>query len=114
MIKGIAEEDEEPFEAARREFTEETGWPSPEGDPISLGEVVLKSGKRVMAWAIEADFDPARLRPGTFTMRLSGREVAFPEIDRVRWATPDEARRLLNPRQTPFIDRLVESLDGYA
>ena len=38
----------------------------------------------------------------------------FPEIDRVAWFGPDEARRRLKPTQIPFVDRLVETLEVQA
>ncbi len=57
--KGLVDGDEEPLAAARREFTEETGLPTPAEGYTSLGEVQQKSGKVVRAWAFEG-----RLRSG--------------------------------------------------
>ena len=37
---------------------------------------------------------------------------AFPEIDRVAWCDPSEARRLIKPAQIPLLDRLEEALAG--
>ena len=56
--KGIVEPDEDALATARREFEEETGCTPPLGEPIPLGEAVLRSGKRVVAWALEGDLDP--------------------------------------------------------
>lgn len=112
VIKGELDPGEDPQVAARREFGEETGWEPPPGKLIGLGEVTQRSGKRVLAYAIEADFDPTVLEPGTFTMRWRGRPAEFPEIDRVAWCSPSEARRLLNPAQAPFVDRLAEHLNA--
>jgi predicted NUDIX family NTP pyrophosphohydrolase len=106
VIKGLVDEGEADETAAAREFTEETGWPAPAGRWIPLGETVLKSGKVVVAWATEADFDPEALNPGTFEMRGQ----TYPEIDRVAWFGPEEARRRLNPAQVVFIDRLEAAL----
>jgi predicted NUDIX family NTP pyrophosphohydrolase len=36
--------------------------------------------------------------------------VVVPEIDRVMWARPAEARRRLNPAQAEFVDRLLAAL----
>lgn len=111
VVKGLVEDGEGHLTAAAREFEEETGWPLPANPEfIDLGEVRLKSGKVVRAWAFEADFDPDGLEPGTFEMEWRGSIREFPEIDRVVWATAEEARNLLNPAQAPFVDRLLRAL----
>jgi predicted NUDIX family NTP pyrophosphohydrolase len=107
---------------ARREFAEEVGQPAPAAQPdgsppIALDTIVQKGGKLVHAWAIEGDLDPATAVSNEFEMEWpprSGRRQRFPEIDRVAWFEPDEARRRLKPTQIPFVDRLVETLDGRA
>jgi predicted NUDIX family NTP pyrophosphohydrolase len=112
--KGECDPGEEPLAAARREFAEEIGSPAPAGEPLALGEVRLKSGKRVIAWALEGDLDAAAIRSNTFTMQWpprSGRTQAFPEVDRGGWFDPARARVKLNPTQAEFIDRLVDMLD---
>lgn len=110
VIKGLIDDGEDPQLAARREFTEETGWDSPIGPLLELGEVRLRSGKVVVAWAAPGDYDPATLNPGQFTMQLRGREVSFPEIDRVEWFGLEEARSKLNPVYGEFLDRLEREL----
>jgi predicted NUDIX family NTP pyrophosphohydrolase len=92
--------------AAAREFAEETGWDPPSDDWVPLGETTLRSNKVVIAWAIDADFDLDTFDPGTFT--LYGRE--YPEIDRVVWMTPEQARSKLNPAQGVFVERLEHHL----
>jgi predicted NUDIX family NTP pyrophosphohydrolase len=112
-VKGLVEEGEDDLAAARREFAEETGWTPPAwARYVPLGEVTLKSRKRVRAFAFEGDFEPSTLDPGTFLMKWRGRTQSFPEIDRVVWAAPDEARRLLNAAQSEFVDRLATALAG--
>lgn len=106
VVKGIVKAEESDEEAASREFEEETGWPAPGAGWVPLGETTLKSRKVVIAWAIETEFDLATFDPGTFT--LYGKE--YPEIDRVVWMEPKEARERLNPGQTVFVDRLVDYL----
>ncbi|MGQ0847830.1 MAG: NUDIX domain-containing protein [Actinomycetota bacterium] len=112
LIKGEVAPGEDPRVTAAREFSEETGWLAPLEGWIELGSVRLRSGKIVNAWAIEADFDPSDLRPGTFRMFWGGREREFPEIDQVRWCDPPEATRLLNPAQAEFLRRLETALAG--
>src|SRR5580698_2178588 len=62
--KGEYEQDETPLEAAKREFEEETGFRAT-GELLELGTVKQKSGKLVMAWAVEGDCDPAKLVSNT-------------------------------------------------
>ena len=113
--KGEVGPGEAPLAAARREFAEEIGSPSPDGEPLALGEIRLKSGKRVVAWALEGDLDADRIESNTFEMQWpprSGRMQAFPEVDRAAWLDAAGARRKLNPAQAEFVDRLVDMLDG--
>jgi predicted NUDIX family NTP pyrophosphohydrolase len=117
LPKGEADDGETDAEGllavARREFREELGLDAPAGEPLPLGQVRLKSGKVVHAWALEGDLDPATAVSGTFEMEWpprSGRRAAFPEIDRVAWCAPDDARARLNPAQAPFVDRLLAIL----
>lgn len=110
VIKGEVDDGEGLLDAARREFSEETGWPAPAGEYVDLGEVKLRSRKLVRAWGVHADLDPSALEPGMFTMSWRGRVQQFPEIDRVVWADPSEAARLLNPAQVAFVRRLAERL----
>src|SRR5262245_32105515 len=95
--------------AAKREFEEEIGARA-QGDFLPLGELVQAGGKRVTAWALEGDFDPAALRSNTFEMEWppkSGRRESFPEVDRAQWFSPDEARAKILKSQSGFIDRLL-------
>lgn len=111
--KGEVEPDEDLFAVACREFREETGHPAPESTAIPLGTVRQKGGKLVHAWALEGDLDPANAVSNTFSIPWPpGAEtlVAFPEIDRVAWFEPAEARRRVKEAQAAFIDRLAASL----
>ena len=106
--KGEYDETEEPLAAAYREWAEELGSVPPAGTPLPLGEVVQKSGKRVLAWALEGDLDVTTVVSNTFTMVWHGREQAFPEIDRAQWMGVDEARRRIMPAQAPLLDALEQ------
>jgi predicted NUDIX family NTP pyrophosphohydrolase len=105
--------DEQPLTAARREFEEEIGSPPPPGEPLELGEVRQSGGKRIVAYAIEGDFDPETVRSNLFTMEWpprSGRQAEFPEIDRAAWFDLATARDKLVKGQLPFIERLRDQL----
>jgi predicted NUDIX family NTP pyrophosphohydrolase len=113
--KGEIEDGEDPWDVARREFEEETGHPPPDGEPIDLGEIKQKGGKLVVAWGLAGDLDPANAHSNTFPFEWppkTGRWITVPEIDRVDWFAPDEARRRIKDTQIPFIDRLLDALDG--
>jgi predicted NUDIX family NTP pyrophosphohydrolase len=109
LPKGEIEPGEDALAAAQREVEEETGFRLL-GPYLPLGEVVQRGGKRVVAWAVECDVDPAALRSGTFALEWppkSGRLREFPEVDRAAWFGHAEARRRLLPSQAPFLDALV-------
>ena len=108
LPKGEIDEGEDPYDAARREFVEETGFAL--GEPaVALAPLKQPSGKLIHAWAIEGDCDPAAARSIAFRMEWppkSGNEVEFPEIDRVAWFTIPEAERRILPGQAPFLAQL--------
>ena len=115
--KGEADGDEQLFDVARREFSEETGHEVPDASPIELGSIVQKGGKTVHAWAVEGDLDPDAAHSNLFETEWpprSGRRATFPEIDRVAWFGRDEARAMIKPTQIPLLDRLEAALDGRA
>jgi predicted NUDIX family NTP pyrophosphohydrolase len=113
--KGEYGDGEEAFDAACREFREETGFDPPASPTTPLGEIRQKSGKRVTAWALEGDLDPSRARSNLITIEWpprSGRMKQFPEVDRVEWVDPDTARERIIEGQIELIDRLEQHLDG--
>lgn len=113
LPKGLVDEGEDPLACACREFAEELGQPCGGGPFLPLGEVVLKSRKRVLAWAVEGDVDTERIVSNTFELEWpprSGRRATFPEVDRAAFLPPDEAKRKLNPAQAPLVDRLLDVL----
>jgi predicted NUDIX family NTP pyrophosphohydrolase len=111
--KGEYTPDEEPLDAARREFAEEMGSAAPPGEVVSLGSVKQSGGKIVTAFAVEGDFDLDGFRSNTFELewpRGSGRMQEFPEVDRAEWVTVDVAREKLVKGQVPVLDALLEHL----
>jgi predicted NUDIX family NTP pyrophosphohydrolase len=107
--KGEYVEGEPPLEAARREFTEETGFAA-EGGFLDLGTVKQNNGKLVTAWAFEGDCDPAMLKSNTCMVEWpprTGKMLEIPEVDRGAWYTLAEARRAILASQVPFLDGLA-------
>ena len=112
LPKGEIGKGEDPLQAAKREFFEETGFRI-DGDFHPLQPVKQSGGKVVYAWAVEADCDPGRLRSNLFTMEWppkSGRMQRFPEVDRAGWFDIAEARKRILASQTGFLDQLVAPL----
>jgi predicted NUDIX family NTP pyrophosphohydrolase len=108
--KGEYDRDETPIEAARREFSEETGQPVPTGTLLELGEARQLSGKLNTIFALEGDLDPEVCISNTFTMawpRGSGRLGEFPEMDRFGWFDLPAARIKIFDSQAVFLDRLA-------
>lgn len=106
--KGEYSEDEAPEAAARREFAEETGRVL-EGELQSLGERRQKSGKNVVAFAFEGEFDTSCLRSNLFEIEWpprSGSFQSFPEVDRAEWFTLSDAHQKIIDGQRPFLERL--------
>ncbi len=110
--KGVYEPGEDGLAAAKREFAEETGAQT-EGEAVALGAFRQSSAKTVDVWAIEGEFDPARLKSNTFTLEWpprSGRRREVPEIDRVQWFALDEASRKMRKGQRPILQALLRGL----
>ena len=109
--KGEVEEEEDLLAAAKREFREELGF-IPEGEYLELGSIRQKGGKTVHAWAVEYQIpDDFIFDPNYFEMEWppdSGEKEAFPEIDRIEYFGPFEARKKINPAQRAFISRLID------
>jgi predicted NUDIX family NTP pyrophosphohydrolase len=108
--KGEYEEGEDPFDAARREFKEETGLEAV-GPFLPLGDVIYPSnGKVVSAWAVKGDCDPSTLHSNTFFLEWppkSGKQQEFPEVDRADWFSVEVAQRKIVRAQVGFLEKLV-------
>jgi predicted NUDIX family NTP pyrophosphohydrolase len=106
--KGEFEADEDPLQAAKREFEEESGI-APEGEFIALGEVKQAGGKLVTAWAVEGDCEASSLKSNLFSMEWpprSGRMKEFPEVDKWEWFSLDEAGEKILSGQKIFLEKL--------
>ncbi|MET0273451.1 MAG: NUDIX domain-containing protein [Phenylobacterium sp.] len=107
--KGLAEEGEDLWAAARREFAEELGQPVA-GPGTPLAPCRLSSGKWVHAWLVEADLDLSDLRSNSFEMEWpprSGRIEAFPEVDAAAYWPAEIARLKIHKGQRPTLDEAI-------
>ncbi|GAA4702133.1 putative NTP pyrophosphohydrolase, NUDIX family [Promicromonospora umidemergens] len=118
VLKGELAPGEDPHAAALREASEELGiqLPPSSAPDLELGEVRQRAGKRVLAWARKwprTGPDLSQIASNTLEIEWpprSGQRVEIPEIDRVAWLSPDEARRLAVSAQAALIDRLEAAL----
>ena len=106
--KGEFDEDENPLQAAIREFFEETGK-SVSGKFLKLNPIKQKSGKTVFAWAVEKNVDASDIVSNTFEIEWpphSGKLNKFPEIDKASWFLISEAKQKINSAQIAFLTEL--------
>lgn len=99
---------------ARREFREETGNAVPEAQLLDLGSIRQRSGKIVVAWAVEGDLDTVTMSSNFIEFEwppFSGHVKRFPEIDKWVYFGPQEARLKIKEAQLPLLDRLDGLLD---
>lgn len=105
-------EEENPLDAALREFREETGM-SIQGAFTDLTPVKQKSSKILYAFALEHDLDASQIRSNTFSMEWpprSGKQQEFPEVDKGEWFNLETAKLKIHEYQVPLIDELTQKL----
>jgi predicted NUDIX family NTP pyrophosphohydrolase len=111
--KGEYTADEDPWDAAQREFAEELGCPVPDGQRLDLGTAKQPSGKVLTVFGVAADLDVSAFRSNTFTLEWpkgSGRLREFPELDKVAWLPVADAHPKLLKGQRIFLQRLVDEI----
>ena len=112
--KGEYTDEEDPLEAAKREFEEETGIAC-NRKFIMLDPIKQKGGKIVSAWALEKDMDAKSIKSNLFSMEWppkSGKMQEFPEVDKAAWFQLNEAKQKINPSQAGLMDQLAEKLNS--
>jgi predicted NUDIX family NTP pyrophosphohydrolase len=109
--KGEFEPEEDPANAAKREFKEETGIDVPDGNVTELGQVKASSSKMIHAWAIQADIDPKQVKSNVFDMEWppkSGQSQQFPEVDKAAWFPLSVAKTKIVKGQVALLEKLAE------
>ena len=108
--KGEFAAGEDPLEAAKREFREETSL-IVVGEYRPLKPLRQQGGNIVYAWAVQSDLEAAAVKSNTFSMewpRGSGKMREFPEIDRAEWFKIDLARRKILKSQLDLLEQLEQ------
>ena len=112
--KGEFERGEDPLEAAKREFHEETGY-SLDGRFIPLEPVRQPGGKVVHAWALEGNCEAESIKSNSFMIEWpprSGRRQEFLEVDRAGWFSLEPARQKILKGQLMLLDELQRILQS--
>jgi predicted NUDIX family NTP pyrophosphohydrolase len=111
--KGLIEDSEDVLAAAKREFTEETGF-EVDGDFIELGSLIQPSKKTVTAFALNHDLDAAKAASNTFELEWpprSGKKILCPEVDKAEWFPVQKAMVKILKGQSEFITKLSSMLN---
>jgi predicted NUDIX family NTP pyrophosphohydrolase len=95
-------------------YSSQVGWvEQSEIQQKPLGSAPLNPTYIVLAWAVEGDCEPEKMKSNTFTMEWpprSGRQQEFPEVDRAGWFTIEAAKQKINPAQISFLEELQRLL----
>ena len=112
--KGEFTDPENPLDAAIREFEEEIGEKL-SGDFMALSPVILKSGKRIYAWALEKDLDVSSVKSNEIEIEWppkSGMKMMIPEIDKATWFSIPQAMEKINSGQVELIKQLIAEIQN--
>lgn len=112
--KGEFLEEENPLDAAKREFKEETGVEISGSNFIELVPIEQRNNKTVYAWGLQGDIDTSIIKSNTFELEWppdSGKKKSFPEIDKGEWFNMAIAKGKINERQLPLLDELLKKIE---
>ncbi len=116
--KGHIEDGESEFQCAVREFNEETGLDVPDDKHcIVLGSTKTSSGKVVVIFGLEHDYNPegddVPITSMTFTKeypRRSGNFITVPELESAKYIPASKALGIIFEYQKVFVERLMEAV----
>ncbi len=100
--------------AAKREFTEETGLMAPENLNY-LSSKKVSNNKIIIIFYSQSDYDTNKTTSNTFTLEWpkgSGIIKEFKEIDKVEWMDINIAKEKILKNQVYFFNKLEEKLSG--
>lgn len=113
--KGEVANGEEIFEAAKREFKEETGInpPKEKNRYLFLGKIKRKDGKEVNIWAFEGEWDGTLICSSFVEMEYpfgSKKIIKFPEVDKAGFFYLEEAKKRAFPSLNYFLSELEKGI----
>lgn len=112
LAKGEIGEGEQPMQAAKREFSEELGLQTPEGEYIDIG-TAKTSSKIIYGWAVEAELDATNISSNMVDIEWppkSGQTMQIPEVDKAEWFKITRALPKMHGNQAVFLESLAEHL----
>ena len=104
---------EKAIDAAVREFREEAGVSISKDELTYLSSHKVDNRKLVTIFITKTDIDPSKMTSNTFTKEYpkdSGIICEFPEMDKAKWFSIDEAYEKIYKSQIPFLSKLEEVL----
>lgn len=108
--KYYVDTDQQLLQQAKQSFEESFGF-MPEGNYLSLNSITEQQ-ETMHVWAVKHNIpDDFIFEPFWFEMEWppdSGKMESFPEMDRIEYFGPFEARKKILPAQSDFIPRLVD------
>ena len=110
--KGIVEKGEKVLSAAKREVAEETNLKVTNDISFLASKKVAKNKLAIMFYSY-FDGDISSFKSNIFQMewpKNSKQLMEFPEMDKIKWFTLEEAKEYIHPTQRFFIDKLEEQL----
>jgi predicted NUDIX family NTP pyrophosphohydrolase len=108
--KGMVIEGESLWNAALREFHEETNLIFDTDNYMQLPVVKYKNGKVLHAFAVQADLDLKKFKSNLFEARWikgSSELKSYPEIDRIEYFDQRSASKKIHPVQLPFLQFIL-------
>lgn len=106
--KGISEPGERILATAKREVSEETNLVL-DKQVNYLASKKVSNNKLVIMFESYFDGDISNFKSNTFELEWpikSGKLEEFPEMDKIKWFTLEEAFEYINPSQVFFLTRL--------
>lgn len=114
ICKGEYKRDERAYEAALREFKEESGFDLKDKELIYLTSHKVSNSKLVIMFTLNIDLDPTKMTSNTFVKTMSdGVKKEFPEMDKAGWFKLDDAREVIFKNQIFFLERLENLLKKF-